>query len=193
MPKRACSPWGVVAHFEKNPNQLRDIHIPLKPGQTYSLQVFDLEDGVDFSADSESATPTTPIEIEYTVTRKRIASPGYYDADITFGAIQGSGAETVLPTTITINGVAEGEPKRAATSQEDYLIMNGLDAQGDVVASVWLTVFPVIDAGETRVVNVPLGGGNSSGVSYVMNPASDFLKAVSFEVVEFSPSATHRK
>ena len=184
---------GVVAHFDFNPSQYEDVFVALKPGQSYTAQAFNLEEGIDFTADAESATPTKPVEIKFNGASKRLPSPDYYDADITFGAIQGSGAETVLPVTITVNGVAEGQPERASSSKEDALMVNALDAQGNVVASTSIDVGPVIEAGETRVVNLPLGGGNSSGERRILHPASEFIAASSFEVVEFMPTATHRK
>ena len=173
--------------------QQASVNITLKPGQTYSLQLFELESVVDFTADAEGATPVKPTEIKYTMATKRISLPDYYDADIDFGEVTGSGAEKVLPMTITINGVSEGEPKRASTSKDDYLIVNALDGKGDVVGSVWLTIDPAIAEGETRAIELPLGGGSSSGVSYVKHPTSDFDKAVSFEVAELTPSAMHRR
>ena len=184
---------SVAAHFDKRPSQYEDVSISLEPGQTYTAQVFELEGSVDFTDDSEAATPTKPVEIEYNGSTKRLPLPDYYDADITFGEIEGSGGETVLPVTITINGVADGQPERAASSPDDILFVNGLDAQGNVVAATSIKIEPVIESGETRVINMPLGGGTSSGTRMVLNPVSDFLKAVSFEVVEFKPTAIKRK
>ena len=184
---------GVAAHFDFNPSQYEDVFIALKPGQSYTAQAFNLEEGVEFTDDSESATPAKPVEIKFNGASKRLPSPGYYDVDIEFGQIEGSGGDALLPVTITVNGVADGQPERASSSKEDALMVNALDVQGNVVASASIDVGPVIEAGETRVVNLPLGGGNSSGKRRILHSASDFLAASSFEVVEFMPTATQRK
>lgn len=185
---------GTTAVFDKHPAQFYDLYVPLKPGQSYTAQMFELERGIEFTTDSESATPTVPVELNHSDGNSRRADPNYYDHEITFGEIQGSGADAILPMTIKIIGVAEGEPKRASSSNEDFITILGLDAKGDAVAAMFYKIDPVIEAGETRQIDLPVaGGGSSPGDKYNFNSLSDYKKAVSFEVVDYAPSATHRR
>lgn len=183
---------GAEALIDGEREQLEEVNVVLRPGQSYSLQVFELA-GDLLTADSPTATPVVPIEPSHVISYKRYFHMGIYDADFTFGAIEGSGATATLPLTITYRGLSEGWPKRASSSTDDNLWVNGLDAQGNVVATVAATIDPLFTDEETRVIHLPVGGGTSSGIRYNNHTEADFRSAVSFEVVDWSPSAVHRK
>ena len=180
---------GIAAIVDGEPAGSDDISIVLGPGQSYSFEAFTLDTVVAFTADSEAAEPAEPIVPEYRRTLKFAAAPDYYDAEFTFGETQGSGATATLPLTITNKGVTDGQPDRALSSDEDYLMVNAVDAAGDVVASLRVALDPVIEEGETRTIGLPLGGGYSSQVAVNRNSTNDFLGAVAFEVVDYVPSA----
>ena len=163
------------------------IHVVLGPGESWSGQVFYLEEDFEFSSDAKDATPTNPIEPEVVRQGATLVYDGYYDADVTIGKVEGDGAGAVLPVTVKHRGLAKGMLERLWSATEDVFFVRGLDAEGNVVVNAYDWIFP-IEEGQTETVNIPLGGGPSNDQK-VMNfyPTSALDEVVSWELAAFQP------
>lgn len=110
---------------------------------------------------------------------------GYYDADVTFGDIEGEGADAVLPVTVVQRGVAKGMMERLWSATQDVFFVRGLDADGNIVINAYDWIFP-IDEG-THTFALPLGGGPSNDEVMNAHPTSAIDEVVSWELAAFQP------
>ncbi len=163
------------------------IHVVLGPGESWSGEVFYLEEEFESSEDAEDAAPTNPLEPEVVRTGATRVFDGYYDADVAIGDVEGEGKDAVLPGTIVQRGLADGTIERLWSATEDIFFVRGLDAEGNVVVNVYAWILPV-EEGQTETLNIPLGGGPSNDQE-VMNffPTSAVDEAVTWELAAFQP------
>lgn len=137
-----------------------DLTVPLLPGESYSFQAFDLEEMVEFSADSKDAKPSAKVTPSVNLVT-RTPYLDYYDLTTEVGKVEGKGADATLPVTVTLNGPRPGMPERTGLSQDELHVL-GLDADGTVVTKASTTV-DTFTLGETRTIELKVGGGSSSG------------------------------
>lgn len=161
------------------------IQVVLGPGESWSGQAFYLEEDFEFSSDAENATPKNPIEPEVVRTGTARVFDGYYDADVTFGDIEGEGSSAVLPVTVVQRGVAKGMMERLWSATQDVFFVRGLDAEGNIVINSYQWIFPV-DEG-THTFTLPLGGGPTNDEVMNAHPTSAIGTVVSWELAAFQP------
>lgn len=159
--------------------------LTLDPGATAELQLLDLHHGFDFTADTQDATPTEQLTIH--TESVRLARPyDFYDADFVFGEITGGRGEEVLPVTITKNAIKPGMPDSAGGDEVD---IQGLDADGTVVATFLAREAVTIEVGETETVEMPAtiaSARNKNSRAY--QPASTLEDIVEYRVVRYEPT-----
>ena len=162
------------------------IHVALGPGQSFSGQVFYLEEDFKFSGDAKDATPENPLEPSVVRSGTARVFDGYYDADVTIGEVKGEGKDAILPVTINQRGVADGMIPRLWSATQDVLFVNGLDADGNVAVSLYQWIFPVED-GTTETIELPLGGGPSSDKRKTDQPTDALERVVAWELAAYQP------
>lgn len=162
------------------------INVALGPGQSFSGQVFYLEEDFKFSGDAKDATPGNPLEPSVVRSGKARVFDGYYDAAVTIGEVKGEGKDAILPVTINQRGVADGMIPRLWSATQDVLFVNGLDADGNVAVSVNQWIFPVED-GTTETIELPLGGGPSSDEVMTDHPTDALERVVAWELAAYQP------
>lgn len=161
------------------PTANEDLTVPLLPGESYTFQAFDLEEMVDFSGDSKDAKPAAEITPSVNlVTREPYLD--YYDLSTEVGELTGKGANAVLPVTLTLNGLKPGMPERTGLAQDELHVL-GLDADGTIVTKA-STSIDVLSLREERTVELPVGGGSSSGDVRNQVPVAAYEDVVSWSV-----------
>lgn len=163
-----------------------DLTVPLLPGESYSFQAFDLEEMVEFTADSKEAKPAAQVKPSVNlVTREPYLD--YYDLTTEVGKVEGKGGDATLPVTLTLNGLKPGMPQRTGLSKDDLFVL-GLDADGTVVTKASATIDP-FTLGETRTIDLQVGGGSSSGDVRNQMPVATYDDVVTWHVA-LQPSST---
>lgn len=164
------------------------ISVPLKAGQSYKAQAFDLEEAVEFSADAQDATPSAAVTPSYT---SAIRSPllDYYTTELTVDGIAGKGGDAKLSSTITMVEQKEGVPERLASAQQDSLVIVGLDAAGDVIALGSDAIDPIAP-GESLTIETLAGGGDSSRGLRQHVPLSNYEQVATWEIGMLQPVYT---
>lgn len=166
-----------------------DLTVPLLPGESYSFQAFDLEEMVEFTADSKEAKPAAQVTPSVNlVTRDPYLD--YYDLTTEVGKVEGKGGDATLPVTLTLNGLKPGMPERTGLSKDDLFVL-GLDADGTVVTKASATIDP-FTLGETRTIDLQVGGGSSSGDVRNQMPVATYDDVVTWHVA-LQPSSTKLK
>ncbi|MGP7959738.1 hypothetical protein ACTVCO_02870 [Sanguibacter sp. A247] len=156
-----------------------DLTVPLLPGQSYTFQAFDLEEFVKFSGDTKDATTKAKVTPSINLVT-RSAYLDYYDLATEVGDVSGEGAKAVLPVSITLNGVQGGMPDRKGVSK-DMVHVLGLDSDGAVITKASARIDP-LDQGETRQLELPVGGGTAGDVRNQV-PVSVYDDVTSWTVV----------
>lgn len=162
------------------------IQVVLGPGQSWSGEAFYLEEDFEFTADAKDATPKNPLEPEVVRTGTARVFDGYYDADVTFGEVEGEGKDAVLPVTVVQRGPADGMMERLWSATQDVFFVRGLDADGNYIVNVYDWIFPV-ETGKTETIRLPLGGGPSNGEVMNFHATSAIDKVVTWELAAFQP------
>ena len=174
---------GAVAG---GPTANENLTVPLLPGESYSFQAFDLEEMVDFSADSKDAKPAAKITPSVNlVTRDPYLD--YYDLTTEVGKLEGKGGDATLPVTVTLNGLKPGMPERTGLSEDDLFVL-GLDADGTVVTKASATIDP-FTLRETRTIELKVGGGSSSDDVRNQMPVATYDDVATWHVA-LQPSST---
>lgn len=153
---------------------------PLKPGQSFIAQAFDLDEYVKFSADAQDATATQKFETKV-VEAKRSPAFDYYDMTFKVGERTGSGAATLISADLDIKAITEGMPERLPSADIDYVYLLGLDANGDVITMAGNTVDEPKVPG-TTTVQFAIGGGESNGYNRNLMPLSVYDSVVDWAV-----------
>ncbi|PFG36383.1 hypothetical protein ATL41_1101 [Flavimobilis soli] len=128
--------------------------VVLEPGATANVQLFNLDDVVEFDGDTEGGQPVEQL----TIAVQEVATwpvYDYYDADVEFGAVSGEGADAVLPVTITKKAVRDGVPAPYGLTPQDDVYIQGVDASGAVVAHFSAWALEAIEVGETTTYEIP--------------------------------------
>lgn len=160
---------------------------PLKPGQSFIAQAFDLDDHVKFSADTQDATTTQ--KYEATVGQiKRAPAFEYYDMTFEVGERTGSGAATLMSADLDIKAITEGMPKRLWSADIDYVYLLGLDANGDIITKAGNSVDEPKVPGQTTV-QFAIGGGESNGYNRNLMPLSVYDSVVDWQI-QIQPAYT---
>jgi len=162
------------------------IQVVLGPGQSWSGEAFYLEEDFEFTADAKDATPKNPLEPEVVRTGTARVFDGYYDAEVTFGEVEGEGKDAVLPVTVVQRGPADGMMERLWSATQDVFFVRGLDADGNYIVNVYDWIFPV-ETGKTETIRLPLGGGPSNGEVMNFHATSAIDKVVTWELAAFQP------
>jgi len=164
------------------------IVVALDPGQKWLGETFSLDDLTSF----DGTTPADPVSVEVSSVTKEIATPTFFDATFEFGdlEVKDTGNLTladpnkqVLPLTITNDGENAGWPE-PGDDQHFYVVVNGLDENGDVVAATGAEVGPYTK-GKPFTTDLQAWG---DGSTWRHDPAADFTKAVKFVVASYGPS-----
>ena len=156
------------------------VSAPLKPGQSFVAQAFDLDEHVKFSADTQDATTTQ--KYEATVAQiKRAPAFEYYDMTFEVGERTYSGAATLISADLDIKAITEGMPERLWSAYIDYVYLLGLDANGDIITKAGNSVDEPKVPGKTTV-QFAIGGGESNGYNRNLMPLSSYDSVVDWQI-----------
>jgi hypothetical protein len=177
------------AEIEGGETMNEDFSVALLAGQTYRGQVFDLEEGVEFNADTAEAAPAATVTPSvHRIGRSRMFAD-YYDANVEFVEIKGKGADATLVADLTVTQRDPESPDRLASAKDDNVIINGVDADGVVVVTARTVIDPLED-GATAQVEVPVAGGDASEWVRRQEPVSAIDDVVTWEIGLLQPVFT---
>ncbi|MGO1318571.1 MAG: hypothetical protein ACTMIR_16300 [Cellulomonadaceae bacterium] len=186
----------LVADMEGGEYMYEQVNMALKPGQAYHFQAFDLDEVVEFTADAPDAQPAVALSPRFDLALQRPLVP-VYEADLDVEGVQGEGADAVLVADITVTSESWQWEARPLSAPQDKLYLNGLDADGDVIARAYAVIDPP-KVGETTRVEIPVAGGSSSGAESgdgdsVRNqvPVSTYADVVSWEIGALQPDTNY--
>lgn len=152
----------------------------LDPGQTFVAQAFDLDTVVKFSADAQDATTSSTVEPSI-ASVKRAPVLDYYDVSVAVGDRSGSGASTLISADLDFKAVRDGVPDRLPSAKIDYVYLQGLDADGKIVAITGNSIDePTVPGKQT--VQFAIGGGDSNGYNRNLMPLSVYDSVVDWQI-----------
>jgi len=155
--------------------------VPLKAGQSFHGQMFDL-DGPLGLEDAESASTSATLTASVSEVGGTRYFGDYYDLSFEVGERDGVGSATTVPVTVTTTAVAAGMPERLFTAYQDLYWLLGLDGDGDVITVARNTQDALTVPGETTIW-FALAGGGSSGFSRELMPMSTYDDVTSWTFV----------
>ncbi|WP_093376330.1 hypothetical protein [Flavimobilis marinus] len=159
----------------------------LAPGASTDVQLLDLENSFEFTADTQDAPATEEITVSAPYVRSAPVYD-YYDADFTFGEITGEPGAELLPVTITKKAVKPGVPEAVGAIRFDDFDIQGIDADGTVVATFQAIKSVAIEVGETTTFELPATTAAARNTDFrAYHPASVLDDIVEYRAVRYQP------
>ncbi len=183
---KACNFTALILVNPDSKNeQLNDrVDIPLKPGQSAHLQLFNLKG----ETDTKDAAPEVDVKPRFSYGQKSPLLVNYYESKFKVAPGPKGKNAPLLTAELTVLAESPGMPGRSINKPSDTLTIVGLDAGGDIITFDEQTLTEPIGIGKTESFQLDdYGWGYTTPRQFTAGTYDDVVK---WEIAQLAPVAT---